>query len=54
VASTLDRLRVRGEPLGGEDAVCYLAEVSLLPQGLVCTAYLLDGDGPIEWDECEG
>ena len=51
VTSTLDRLRVHGQPLGGEDAVCYLAEVSVPPRGLVCTAYLLDGGGPIEWDE---
>jgi hypothetical protein len=53
VTSTLDRLRVHGQSLGGEDAACYLAEVSVLPTGLVCTAYLLDGAGPIDWDEWE-
>lgn len=53
MTSTLDRLRVHGQSLGGEDAACYLAEVSVLPTGLVCTAYLLDGAGPIDWDEWE-
>ena len=57
VAAVLERLRVHGELLGGEDAVCYLAEVRNLaspavpPAGLVSTAYLLDAAGQVEWEE---
>jgi hypothetical protein len=51
VTTELERLRVAGEPLGGDNEACYLAELTTSPGGLVATAYLLDESVEIEWDD---
>ncbi|HZD14504.1 MAG TPA: hypothetical protein VE196_05125, partial [Pseudonocardiaceae bacterium] len=54
ITGQLERLRGFGRPLDDEDAACYVAELSCLPDGpIVCNAYLFDGASPIEWDEGE-
>jgi hypothetical protein len=54
VTEQLERLRVYGQLLGGEDLAYYLAELSQPPHRPVVNAYLFDTAEPIEWDDQSG
>jgi hypothetical protein len=53
MSNKLERLRIVGQVLGGDDAAWYVAELRHPNGTILCNAYLFGGELPLEWDELE-
>lgn len=53
ISAELERLRVVGQYLGGDEVVRYVGELRKPAGEVVCNAYLFDGALPVDWDEGE-